>query len=265
MPRENNQFWKGEESAYVSWEKMNRGGASFSGGAGKKRVLNLFFIVDVSGSMAGSRIEQVNRAMGNVFEKLRQQNDLRCDIRVNVMTFSYTAKWLTRQPVPLAEYRFSRIEADPWYTCYSKAFLALEEKLHSAAFMNPGAGEYLSPLILFISDGEPEDAEDYPAALDALKRNRWFRRASKYAVAVGEESRDRAVIRTLAQFTDLIENVRYADGRDDIARLVEHIALQASKAQVDAFSSGQEDVTGARSIFRKRDETLFDTMFDRKK
>lgn len=267
MPRENDHFWKGEESAYVSWEKMDkrRGGASFSGDADKKRILNLFFIVDVSGSMEGSRIEQVNRAMANVFDKLRQRNDLRCSIRVCVMTFSYTAKWLTAQPVPLDAYRFSRIEAEPWYTCYSKAFLALEEKLHSNAFMNPKAGKYFSPLILFISDGEPEDAEHYPSALNALKQNRWFRSASKYAVAVGEESRDQAVIQTLAQFTGMIENVRYADSGDAIARLVEHIALEASKMQVDDFTSGQGDLTGTKSIYEKRDETLFETMFDRKK
>lgn len=263
MPKANDQFWKGEESVYVSRNGRDKGPAPASDG--KKRILQLLFIVDISGSMEGPRIEQVNRAMANVFEKLRRRNDLHCGIRVGIMTFSDTAKWLTPQPVPLEEYRFARIEAAPWYTCYSRAFRALEEKLQSTAFMDPRAGDYLPPLILFISDGEPVDEEDYPAALAMLKRNDWFRKAAKYAVAVGEESRDQAVIRTLAQFAGPIENVRYADGGDTLSQLVEHIAIRASEEQVSDALNGREDLTGEKSIFRRRDETLFKTMFDRGK
>lgn len=259
MPGDNSQYWVGKESVYESWEKADRGGRGKpTPSGGKKRVLDILFIVDVSGSMEGPRIEQVNRAMGNIFGKLLQRDALRPIVRVGVMAFSDTARWLTARPAPLDKYAFTPLKAEPWYTCYSKAFLALEEKLHTAAFMAPEDGEHIPPLILFISDGEPVDVGEYPAALEALKQNRWFRKSAKYAVAVGPESRDPEVIRTLARFAGPVENVRYADGGGgSLSRLVEHIALRASEVQA---SGG---VSGEGSIFMKRDESLFDSMFDK--
>lgn len=127
MPKVNDQFWQGQESVYVSRNSGNTGPAP--AGDRKKRILQILFIVDISGSMEGPRIAQVNRALETVFAKLRRRNDLHCGIRIGIMTFSDTAKWLTPRPVPLEEYRLTRIEAAPWYTCYSRAFRALEEKL----------------------------------------------------------------------------------------------------------------------------------------
>ena len=129
--------------------------------------------------------------------------------------------------------------------------------------MNPNLGEYFAPLILFITDGEPVDAGDpeYAKALNKLKANKWFQKSAKYAIAVGEEAKNIEIGRLLAQFTGVVENVRYADEGSALCDLIEFIAVRASEVQTSMVSDGG---SSSGSIFTSRDSSLFSSIFDSK-
>lgn len=266
MKKENNDIWTNLEESFF----RNQGGTSTKKtpsvndytpqSSRNRQILNILFMIDISGSMRGTRIAQVNYALENIFKELRTREDLNSSIKIGIMEFSDNARWVTPRPIPLDDYVFTQIQVEPWYTCYGKAFLELEKKLHSSAFMNPELGDYFAPLILFITDGEPVDVKEYPNDLAKLKNNKWFRKSAKYAIAVGEEAKNAETGRLLAQFTGVIENVRYADEGAALCNLIEFIAVRASEVQTSMISDGGSSPSG--SIFTSRDSSLFNSMFD---
>lgn len=270
MPTQNDSIWEGFTSSIfdddaddISLNETPPASQVRSTIAEHRQILDVLFLIDVSGSMKGQRIAQVNYALENIFKELNRQDDVNSSIKIGIMAFSEKAKWVTPQPVPLEDYVFTKIEAQPWITCFGKAFDALNNKLRRNAFMNPNLGEYFAPLILFITDGEPVDVDEYPEALTRLKKNGWFRKSSKYAIAVGEEARTEEIARLLAQFTDVRENVRCADEGEALCDLIQFIAIRASEVQTSLVSSAGTDNKDGRidSIFSQVDPS-FSSMFD---
>ncbi len=229
--------------------------------ADHRQILNLIFVIDVSGSMRGQRIAMVNNAMENIIKELRKRDELQAVIKLSILEFSETASWMTAQPMPVQHYVFNQIEAKPWLTNYGPAFQALNEKLSRKAFMNPAMGEYFAPLILFVTDGEPTDVDTFPQALAALNNNGWFRKSSKYAIAVGEEARSEDVIRVLTMFAGAQENVRYADEGEALCSLIEFIAISGSSVTTSMVNSANNGKGGVSCVFTQPDSSLFASMY----
>ena len=268
MPNQNDSIWEGFESIYFGGgdgESLSETipiSQARSTMAENRQILNILFLIDVSGSMRGQRIGQVNYALENIFKELRRRDDPNAQFKIAIMEFADEARWVTPQPVPLEDYVFTQISATPYITCYGKAFDKLGEVLHRSRFMNPDLGEYFAPLILFVTDGEPVDVKEYPAALERLKGNGWFDKSAKYAIAVGEEAKNEEIGSLLASFTGLRENVRFADEGEALCDLIQYIAIRASEVQSSMVSRGiGEDCKSSNSIFSDVDSDLFSSMF----
>lgn len=229
-----------------------------------RQILNLLFVIDVSGSMRGQRMGMVNYALENIFKELKGRDEVNTVIKVGVMEFAEEAAWLTPSPVLLDDFVFTRIEAKPRLTSFGPAFDLLEEKLSSKAFMDPRLGVYFAPVILFVTDGEPTDVTEWPAALERLKQNQWFQQSAKYAIAVGEEAKDDGVLRLLSSFTDDINNVRYADEGEALCGLLQYVAVRASEIHTSAVNDRNQAKDGrnmtANGVFDKPDPALFSSM-----
>ena len=224
--------------------------------AQNRQILNILFMIDVSGSMRGQRIAQVNYALENIFKELKRKDLPDAQIKIGIMEFSDEANWVTPQPVLLEDYVYTQIEAQPWLTNYTCAFDKLNEVLHRSRFMNPSLGEYFAPLILFITDGEPVDVAEYPEAIDRLNHNGWFLKSAKYALAAGEEAKNEDIGKILASFTGIRENVRHADEGEALCDLIEFIAIRASEVQ-SSMVSRTDSNAGYTSIFSDIDGSLF--------
>ena len=231
--------------------------------AENRQILHLILLIDVSGSMRGQRIAMVNNALENIIKELRRKDDLNAVIKLSVMEFSEDARWVTPQPIPIQDYVFRPLKAEPWLTNYAPAFLALDGKLSRKGFLDPNLGEYFAPLILFITDGEPSDVIDFPTALQKLDQNGWFRKSAKYAIVVGEDARTADVVRLLALFAQAEQNVRYVDEGEALCSLIEFVAVRASEVQTSMMSSPAPDQGGSgfSSIFSDRDPSLFSSLF----
>jgi len=231
--------------------------------ADNRRILNLILVIDVSGSMQGQRIGAVNYALENIIKELKKQDDINSVIKLSILKFGGDAEWATPQPMPIDSFVFTKIEATPSLTNYGKAYHALCEKLSKSAYMNPSFGEYFAPVIMFITDGEPTDLNDYPDELLHLKKNGWFNQSARYAIAVGKEARSEKVISLLQSFTNDRNNVRYADEGAALCQLIQFVAIRASQVQTSMISRG-EDPGVQPSIFSEKDSSLFGSMFDEK-
>lgn len=200
-----------------------------------KRTMVLFFLVDTSGSMAGTKIGAVNDAIFNVLPEIRaiSEDNADAEIKVAALTFSNGAKWLYGEPKPAKEFEWPYADADGM-TDLGEAYRMLNEKLSRSAFMSDAEGSY-APAIFLMTDGEPTD--EYKKHLEALKANRWFRVAIKVAVAIGEEGDVNDDV--LVEFTGTKEAVLRAHTPEALAKMIRLVSVTASKIGSQSGVVGQ--------------------------
>lgn len=208
-----------------------------------RKTAFLFFLIDTSGSMAGTRIGAVNSAIEEVLVKIKEMNDTSADaiVEIALLTFDSGIEWLTPNgPVKPENYYFNHLDANG-LTAMGEAFRSLEEKLHqNSGFMQRASGSY-APVIFLMSDGEPND--DWEANLEKLKKNKWFHVSAKVALAVGDD----ASTSVLEQFTGTSEAVVKVSEKDvatRLAKMISFIAVRSSQVAstpLDAAGTTAQD------------------------
>jgi uncharacterized protein YegL len=217
-----------------------------------RRTMVLFFIIDASGSMDGSKIGAVNTAIEEVIPAIREVSDENADaqIKVAVLEFSSGARWITAGgPVEADQFRWNFIEA-AGTTDLGAACKALNEKLSQKAFMQEATGSY-APAIFVLSDGEPTD--DYSPALDTLKQNNWFKAAVKVAVAIGDDANKDV----LKEFTGTMEAVLEVHNVATLKKMIKFVSVRASQvASKSSHINDSGDDMGDEQKQRELNESL---------
>lgn len=205
-----------------------------------RKTVMLFFIIDTSGSMAGTRIGAVNSAIEQTLEKLREMNADSADaeIEVALLEFSSGARWLTPNgPMKVENYYWSDLDADG-LTAMGEAFRMLEEKLHKGSgFMQRASGSY-APVLFLMSDGEPND--DYKTHLTRLQNNSWFKASTKVALAIGDEAND-FVLREFTGSSEAVVKVPSGtNAGEKLAKMVRFIAITSSQVASNPADAGDK-------------------------
>ncbi|MCR5734737.1 MAG: VWA domain-containing protein [Lachnospiraceae bacterium] len=218
---------------------------------GSNKLLNIIFIIDVSGSMilqtnGKSRIEAVNDALTQMIPALRQvQIDCmsKFELRISIMTFDYDARWIV-DPTPIMEYNHEDIDCSKYQTMYGKAFDKLNEKLTRSEFM-AHVGKIAAPYIMFLTDGEPTDVGDYEAAIDRLLKNGWFVKSQRFAVLMGDEAINNDLARrAVSRFvSDPVEGIIDAADAATIAAEVQAKTLHTIEVQTRHAVADEESDT----------------------
>ena len=203
-----------------------------------RRVMTLFYLVDTSGSMAGSRIGTVNAAMEEcipLLKEVAQAND-DAEIRVAILQFSNGASWITPQsgPVGLEDIIWNDLQAGG-LTEFGAALNELDRKLSRNEYLKSQTGAY-APVILLLSDGGPTD--NWEPALNQIKNNNWFKHAIKIAIDIESDS-DRYV---LEKFTGNSEAILDAQDTNSLKKMIHKVSVRASEFQSHSKQS-QDTVT----------------------
>ena len=191
-----------------------------------RRVLNVFFVIDTSGSMAGTAIAQVNMGIQDTIETLKQEaHNADAQLKLAVLEFNSGATWLNPAgPQDVEDFMFANPLEAHGLTDMGAALTELDSKLSRSAYLNAIQGNYL-PLIIFLSDGQPTD--DYLKALEKIRKNKWFKNARKIAFAVG----DAPDITMLANVTGNVESVIKMEDLSQLANLIKFASVTASMVQ----------------------------------
>jgi uncharacterized protein YegL len=207
----------------------------------------LFFMIDTSGSMDGSKIGAVNTALEEVIPALQDVSNENADaqIKVAAMEFSSGARWITGNgPVPVDQFHWNFIDA-AGTTDFGAACRELNSKLSTKAFMQEATGSF-APAIFLMSDGEPTD--DWQNGLAALKQNNWFKAAVKVAVAIGEEANKDV----LKEFVGSMEAVLTVHSAAMLKKMIKFVSVRAS--QVASKSSNVTEDAGYSGDEQKQQE-----------
>ncbi len=212
-----------------------------------RRTMTLFFVVDASGSMDGSKMGTLNAAVEEVIPEIRKISGENADaaIKIAVLEFSSGARWITPAPMDAEDFTWSFLNADG-LTDLGEACKQLDEKLSRKAFMSDVAGSF-APAIFLLSDGEPTD--DYKPQLSKLWQNNWFKKAIKVAVAIGEDAnRD-----VLGEFTGNKEAVLTVHTPEALAKMIRFVSVTASQIGSKSTGVGKGGVDEAAN---KQDEMV---------
>jgi len=198
-----------------------------------RRTMVLFFVVDTSGSMNGSKIGAVNTAIEEVIPAIREVSDENADaqIKIAALEFSSGAAWITSTgPVEADQYLWNYLDA-AGPTDLGAACKELDDKLSAKAFMQEATGSY-APAIFLLSDGEPTD--DWRGGLAILKENKWFKAAVKVAIAIGDDANKDV----LKEFTGSMESVLEVHNAALLKKMIKFVSVRASQVASKSSNVG---------------------------
>ncbi len=214
-----------------------------------RRTMVLFFVVDTSGSMTGSKIGTVNSAIEEIVPELKDISESNADAQIKVATlaFSTGAHWIDSALVAAENFRWNYLEASG-VTDLGEACQQLNEKLSRHAFMSDATGSF-APTIFLMSDGEPTD--NYKHGLNKLKQNNWFKKAIKVAVAIGDDANKNV----LSDFTGNMEAVISVRTPEALKKWIQFVSVRASEiGSKSSNASTSSNSDGGAEIVSKQDE-----------
>lgn len=152
-----------------------------------KLIANLIFIIDVSGSMEGARIDILNTIMNRFTSRFDELYVLNCDItfKLSVLSFSSSAEWMYNNAKDVVGFEWKRLEASG-LTNFGLALNELNKRLSFENGILSNKNDTFAPLIIFFSDGSPTD--DWNNSLSMIKQNKIFDKSYKRVIAIGEDA-----------------------------------------------------------------------------
>lgn len=200
-----------------------------------RQELNLLFVIDNSGSMAGEKIGAVNNAIRDVMSIMPDIQDDTSDavIKISALTFSDDTKWVYSEPKEVKDFKWIDLSAEMG-TNLSAAYTELAKWLtkKSNGGQMPDIGG-VAPIIILMTDGEPTSF-DWQDCLAELKKKGWFKVALKYALAIGVDNDE--AMDVLVKFTGNRETVLKVYTAEALRKVIKVIAVTASKVKSNSSS-----------------------------
>jgi len=183
-----------------------------------RRKMNLFFLIDVSGSVNKIQMGILNQAMEETMNALRT-NATEADVHVSVLTFGHECKWMNESPKSVNDFAWRRLSDSIGLTPLGKAFDMLNDRLDEDL---KNSSNCYSPAVILVSDCG--STEDYGASLKNLKENRWFKYCTRYVLGLGDNTRSDIAL----DFAGSAENVMDARG-DRLSDMIKFVTLTTSR------------------------------------
>lgn len=186
-----------------------------------KKSLVIFFLIDTSGSMKGTKMGELNTVMEELIPEIRRVGEADTDVKVAVLTFANSVMWMYSEPISIEDFEWTRLRADG-VTSMGEAFRELSIRMSRNSFLSSPSLSF-APVIFLMTDGYPSD--DYKAGLEALQKNSWYKFGLKAALGIGKEANDDM----LAEFTGTRDTVVHAYSGGQLAQMIKIIAVTSSQ------------------------------------
>ena len=208
-----------------------------------RKTMVLFFLVDTSGSMSGTKIGSLNDAIRETVPDLKDlsANNPDAAIKIATLQFDTNVHWLYPQPIESEDFVWNDLKVGG-LTNLGEALNELNSKLSKEQFLQEAAGSY-APVIILLSDGGPTD--NYKDGLENIKKNNWFKYAIKIAIAIGNDA-DKNV---LSEFTGNSEAVIEVHNKSALKAIIKFVSVTSS--QVNSKSSGVTDGTKTDTVINR--------------
>jgi uncharacterized protein YegL len=192
------------------------------GGAISNRPLRFYWVLDVSGSMSGTKIGELNYALREGVDAMKEEalNNPHAAVELKVMTFGSGFTWVTPAPVPLESFTWTDVRVSG-ITDMGAAMKAMASELTVGNMPERS----LPPVVVLVTDGQPTD--DFESGLEALMHEPWARKAVRIGIGIGGD----ADLSTLRKFIGHAEiEPLSASNPKDLVNFVRWVSTQVLKA-----------------------------------
>lgn len=218
-----------------------------------RRDLHVFYVLDTSGSMEGTPIQILNQAMQETIralEKVAKKNG-DAQLKISVLQFNSEVSWMHEEgPMDVDDFIWNDLHAGG-LTKMGAALTELGSKLSGKEFLRSESGTLL-PIIIFMTDGHPTD--EYMVALEDIKKNKLYRRASKIGFAIGEH----ADAEMIAHLTGDSEAVIRTNDLALFARLLQFVSVTSSVIASTSQVAGGQLSSGRTALKQALEDTGVD-------
>jgi uncharacterized protein YegL len=165
----------------------------------KAKPLPVVLLLDVSGSMVGGKIRNLNKAVEEMLDTFAQEEKMETEIQVSIITFGDEVK-LHLPYTKASQVKWERLEANgftPMGTALKMAKAMIEDKgiTPSRAYR---------PTVVLVSDGQPND--DWEEPLDAFISNGRSSKCFCMAMAIGYDADEEVLKRFISKSPYLAKN-----------------------------------------------------------
>ena len=206
-----------------------------------RKVTPIIFMLDVSSSMGGSKIDTVNKSMEEIMRDLSRFSNSDAEVRYAVLSFCDYCKWETGDSglIPCS---------DVWIpletkgcTAFNEACVVLKERMSSkkqdGIFKFASGRTITPPIIVLMTDGYPTDGdENGMTGINKLLENRYFRGSYRVAIAIGKDA-NKKLCENFTGDKEFVYEVYNAKALGNILKAV-------IKSSVVVSSSGVSKITG---------------------
>ncbi|MBQ2681293.1 MAG: VWA domain-containing protein [Eggerthellaceae bacterium] len=217
-----------------------------------RRSLPVFYVLDTSGSMTGAPIEQLNRAMEETIDAVKQvaANNGDAQVKIAVLEFNTLARWMQPAgPEDVEDFIWTDLKAGG-LTYMGEALRELNNKLSKDEFLASATGG-LYPIIIFMTDGYAND--EWEKQLDIIKQNRYFRRGIRIGFAMGEKADAEMIARVVGDSEAVLKTLELGL----FAKLMRFVSVSSvSRQSVTKQQMG--DLSGASIISELRQQGEID-------
>lgn len=188
------------------------------------KPLPVIFLLDVSGSMHGSKICALNQAVEEMLQSFSSENAMENEIRVSVITFGSQVK--LHLPFTKAdEIKWTSLQADggtPMGTalCMAKDMIEDKDVIPSRAYR---------PAVVLVSDGQPNDSWEKPIE-DFISSGR-SAKCDRMALAIGRDADESVLGKFVAGTTNPLFHAENAAKLKDFFKFVTMSVTVRSKSR----------------------------------
>ena len=199
-----------------------------------RRQMVLFFIVDTSGSMTGTKIGAVNNAIREAIPEFKDAGGSDVDLKIACLKFSTGCEWMHASPISVDSFKWENASAEG-VTDLGAACRELNKKMSQTAFLKAPSAS-VAPILFLMSDGDATD--DYEGGLKELQQNKWYKYAIKVALAIGDDANREE----LAKFTGNSEAVITVHTPEALKKWIRKISVTSTQiGSRSQIHNGQAD------------------------
>lgn len=215
-----------------------------------KKSLVIFFLIDTSGSMKGTKMGELNTVMEELIPEIRRVGEADTEVKIAVLTFNTHVKWMYSEPINIEDFQWARLSASG-VTSMGEAFKELNARMSRNSFLNSPSLSF-APVMFLMTDGYPSD--DYKEGLGELSTNSWYKFGLKAALGIGNEANDEM----LAEFTGSPDTVVHAYSGNQLAQMIKIVAVTASQigSKSMTLSDANESELKAEDVYASKQKML---------
>lgn len=217
-----------------------------------RKELHVFYVLDTSGSMEGTKISALNHAMEECTEALatlaKSNGDAK--LKIAVMEFNSQVRWVTSNgPENMEDFEWEYLKCGG-LTEVGAALKELDKKLSRHEYLKSMTGA-LMPVIIFMTDGwATNEICAYEDALEQIRQNKWFKRGTKIGFALGDD----ADIKMISEVVGNSEAVIRTTDLELFKRLMKFVTVTASMLVSQSHTT--ETAVGGEAIIKDAKKEL---------